>query len=84
MKLQLVHSDFYGLRSPTSLTGSKYFIKFINNMTQMCWIYILTFKYEVPEVFWKFKTLVQNQGGCRIQMLRSNNGTEYTSDRFKK
>jgi len=49
----------------------------------MCWIYFLRFKSEVAEVFWKFKALVENQSGCKLQVLRSDNGTEYTSDQFK-
>ena len=48
----------------------------------MCWIYFLTFKYEVADVFWKFKQWIENQSGCTIQMLRSDNGKEYTSNKF--
>ena len=53
-------------------------------MKQLCWIYFLKFKTQVPEVSSKFKPLVENQSGCRIQIFRSGNGTEYTSDRFEK
>jgi len=55
VKLQLVHVDLYGPHRTAYFNGSKYFIAFINDMTQMRWIYILMFKSEVPEVFWKFK-----------------------------
>jgi len=34
-------------------------------------------------VFWKYKTWVENQSGCRIQTLRSDNGKEYTCGRFQ-
>ena len=36
----------------------------------------------MAEIFWKFKSLVENQSGCKIQILRSHNGKEYTSAEF--
>ena len=50
----------------------------------MCWIYFLRFKSEVADVFWKFKQWIENKSGCTIQMLRSDNGKEYTSNKFNK
>ena len=44
----------------------------------------MKFKYEVAGIFWRFKTWIKNQSGCKIQMLRSDNRTEYTSDQFNK
>ena len=48
----------------------------------MCWIYFLKFKSEVGKFFWKFKAKVENESGCKIQTLRSDNGKEYTSHQF--
>jgi len=42
----------------------------------------LKFKHEVAGVFVKFKKMVENQSGCKIQFLRSDNGKEYTSTQF--
>ncbi|XP_052486429.1 uncharacterized protein LOC105801308 [Gossypium raimondii] len=39
-------------------------------------------KLEVFEAFGKFKALVENQAGCRIKALRTDNDTEYLSERF--
>ena len=44
----------------------------------------MKFKSEVACVFQKFKALVENQVDCKIKVLRSDNGTEYTSDQFEK
>ncbi|CAL5423196.1 unnamed protein product [Camellia sinensis] len=33
-------------------------------------------------VFWKFKAWVENQSGYKMQVLRSDNGKEYTSEQF--
>jgi len=37
----------------------------------------------VAGVFVKFKKMVETQSGYKIQFLRSNNGKEYTSTKFK-
>ena len=76
VKLQLVHTGFFLLTThECSLNESKYFIAFIDDMTQLCWIYFLKLKPGVPEVSSKFKALVENQSGCRIKILRTGNGT---------
>ena len=49
----------------------------------MCWIFFfLKFKSKVTGVFRKFKKIVENQSGNQIQILRSDNGKEYTSENF--
>ena len=73
-KLQLIHTDVVGSQRTPSLKGSKYYVIFIDDFTLMCWIYFLRFKSEVVYVFWQFKQWIENQSGCTIQMLRSNNG----------
>ena len=81
-KLQLIHTDVAGPQRTLSLKGSRYFILFIDDYTRMCWVFCLKYKSEVAGVFWKFKKSVENQSGCKIQCLRSDNGTEYTSSQF--
>ncbi|KAG8481821.1 hypothetical protein CXB51_027173 [Gossypium anomalum] len=41
-------------------------------------------KSDVFEAFVKFKALAENQVGCRIKALRTDNGAEYLSERFKR
>jgi hypothetical protein len=78
-KVQLIHMDVAGPQRTPSLKGSLYYIVFIDDFSRMCWIFFLKFKSEVARVFWKFKKMVKNQSGCKIQSIRSNNGKEYTS-----
>ena len=54
-KLQLVHNDAGGLMKTPSLNGSKYYIAFIDDYSRMCQIYFMKFKYEVVNIFIKFK-----------------------------
>jgi len=65
-KLQLIHTDLAGPQRTHFLKGSLYYIVFIDNLTRMCWIFFLKFNSEVVVVFWKFKSNVENQSGCKI------------------
>ena len=82
--LQLVHTDVCGLMRTLSFSNNKYFIIFIDDYTRMCWIYFLRQKYEVASMFWKFKVWAKNQSSCKMKVIRSDNDTEYISDKFNK
>ena len=82
--LEIVHTDVCGPLKPASLGGNNYFLTFIDDFSRKTWVYFLKRKSEVFEVFKEFKNLVENQSGCRIKVLRSDQGGEYTSDMFEK
>ena len=44
----------------------------------------MKFKSEVVDIFWKFKAWAENQSKCKMQVIRSDNGTEYTLEKFNK
>ena len=80
--LELVHSDVNGpMKTPTH-GGAKYFVLFIDDFTRKTFVYFLTQKSQVLEKFKEFKAFVENETGCQIQTLRSDNGGEYTSKAF--
>ncbi|KAK2404761.1 putative mitochondrial protein [Trifolium repens] len=83
-KLELVHTDLCGPMSIPSLSQNKYFILFIDDLTRMTWVYFLTSKAHTFNVFKKFRAMVESQSGCKIKMLRSDNGKEYTSNEFNR
>ncbi|KAJ8771243.1 hypothetical protein K2173_026131 [Erythroxylum novogranatense] len=39
---------------------------------------------DVANVFWKFKTWVENQSDCRLHTIRSDNGKEFVNETFDK
>lgn len=41
-------------------------------------------KYKVADIFVKFKAWVETQSRCKMQVIRSDNGMEYTSEKFNK
>jgi transposase InsO family protein len=81
--LNLVHSDVCGPMSVASITGSMYYVSFIDDFSRKTWIYFLKTKDEDFSRFQEFKSLVENQTGKKIKVLRSDNGGEYTSKEFE-
>ena len=69
--------------SSPSLNGFLYYVIFIDNLSRKCWIYFLKLKSEAFAKFKEFKSLVENQLGKRIQIIRSDNGGEYESHEFE-
>ncbi|KAA3471209.1 Retrovirus-related Pol polyprotein from transposon TNT 1-94 [Gossypium australe] len=81
-KLQLIHIDLCGPQATPLLNDSRYFIIFIDDFTKIWWIYFMKQKFDVANVFFKYKIWVKNKSGCKIQVVRSDNGTKYTLQRF--
>ncbi|KAG8490933.1 hypothetical protein CXB51_014728 [Gossypium anomalum] len=68
----------------TSPNGNRYFALFIDDCTRFCWVTFLKQKLDVVDFICKFKALAENQANCKLKCLRSDNGTEYVSQRFQK
>ncbi|EOY16728.1 Uncharacterized protein TCM_035607 [Theobroma cacao] len=84
MKLEPVHTDISGPMKTPSLSGSKYYILFIDDITSYCWVYFMKQKSEALKNFRKLKALVENYSSTKIKSLRSDNGREYTLEEFEK
>ena len=81
--LDLIHSDVCGKINEKSFGNAEYFVTFIDDATRHVWVYFLKGKHEVFEKFKKWKSLVENQKGKKIKILRTDNGGEYTSNIFE-
>ena len=73
----LIHSDIWGPSRITSLTGSKWFITFIDDHSHACWVYLLKEKSDATMVFKNFRNMVETQFQKKIQVFRTDNGGEY-------
>ena len=80
--LELIHSDVCGPMSSNSLSGYVYYVSFIDDFFHKTWIYFLKGKNEVFNKFKEYKYLVENQTDRKIKTLWSNNGGEFTSEKF--
>lgn len=75
--LETIHSNLYGPRKVASLAGVRYFFTLFDNISWKTFVYFLDCQNEVKNVFDNFKTLVKNQRGIRIKILRTDNGSAY-------
>lgn len=81
--LNLVHSDVCGKVGSPSLSGSEYFVTFIDSYSHFTWVYILKRKDQVFESFLEWKVLAENSVNRNLKVLRTDNGGEYISGKFK-
>ncbi len=81
--LELVHSDVCGKIQEKSLGGGEYFLTFTDDRTRYTWVYILKTKDQVFDCFLKWKALVERQSKQKLKILRTDNGGEYTSNKFE-
>ncbi|MCO5608578.1 hypothetical protein L7F22_062790 [Adiantum nelumboides] len=82
-KLQLVHSDVCGPMRTSSVGNSLYFVTFIDDFSRFCWVYPLKAKSHVFAIFQHYVSMVENETGCKVQILRTDRGGEYMSGAFK-
>lgn len=73
----LIHSDVWGPSKITTASGKKWFVTFIDDHTRLCWVYLMSTKSEVEQLFKDFYHMVENQFQTKISILRTDNGTEY-------
>jgi len=79
----LIHSDVWGPSPIHTISGFKWFVFFVNDCTRMTWLYLLKHKDEVFSVFKSFHVMVNTQFSAKIQVLRSDNGSEYVNHQFR-
>ena len=78
----MLHYNVSGPMSVHSFSGYSYYVTFSDEYYKKTLIYFMKAKSEVFERFWEFKTLMENQTGRKIRVLRTYNEVEYTSNEF--
>jgi len=81
-KLQLVHSDICGPITPSTSSGKRYLITFIDDYSRKIWVSLLSEKSQAFVSFKNFKCMVEKEVGTSIQCLRTDRGGEFTSHEF--
>ena len=66
-----------------SLSGSEYFLTFVDERTRYVWVYVLKHKDEVFDKFFEWKALVEKSTGQKLKALCIDNGGEYMSTKFQ-
>ena len=85
--LEMVVSDVCGPFQTKTMRGERYFISFIDTRTRYSWIYYLRHKSDSCAALLAFCDDVRAETGkpdiLQGMMIRSDNGGEYVSERFK-
>ncbi|GJE99425.1 hypothetical protein PsYK624_156870 [Phanerochaete sordida] len=79
----LIHSDLDGPMSVPSVRGGKrYFATFIDDCTDVTWVYTLVTKDELMPKFKELQALIATQFEAKIKVFQSDRGGEYQSNEF--
>ena len=79
-----MHSDLWGASKTKAIGGASYFLSIIDDYTRKVWVFLLKNKSDSFNTFVNWKTLIENQTGKKIKMLRTDNGLEFCSDEFNR
>ena len=77
-----IHSDLRGIIRLTNADGYRYFVIFLDDYTRYRMMFLLSRKYQVLEAFKQYKSWMENQTVRKIQVLHTDNGTEYCNSEF--
>ena len=83
-KLELVHIDVWGPALVSAIRRRSYFVTFIDDHSRKVLVYFMRHKFEVFNIFKRWKAMVENETSMRIKKLWSDNGWEYKDFEFKK
>ena len=81
--MELIHSDVFGLVPVLSLGGAIYYVSFIDDFSRNAWLYFLKKKSHVFNKFKEYKSLVENQIGKKMKVLRTDNRGEFYEKEFE-
>ena len=81
--LELLHLDLFGQTQVASLGGMIYCFVIIDDYSRFTWVYFLTHKYEIFNVFEAFCKMVENEKKSAILKIRSDHGGEFENSLFE-
>lgn len=70
-------NPFTLIQRVSNVTGSRWFVTFIDDHIRVTWVFLMKEKSEVGSIFENFHKMVQTQFQSNIQVLRTDNGGEY-------
>ena len=73
----LIHIDVWGPSRINNVSGSRWFVTFIDDDTRITWVFLMKEKSEVGQIFQTFHKMIQNQFQTKIQVLNTDNGKEF-------
>src|SRR5271163_1050069 len=78
-----VHTDLCGPMQMQSISGARYLLTFIDDATRYVTVYSIANKSDTFNQFVDHLTLVENQSGKSLKILRSDGGGEYINSEMR-
>ncbi|CAM8990208.1 unnamed protein product [Rhodiola kirilowii] len=82
--LDYIHADLWGPAQVSTIGGRNYFLSLVDHFSRKVWVFLLKTKDETFDKFKHWKALVENQSGCSVKCLRTDNGLEFCNGLFNK
>ena len=73
----MIHSDAWGTSKIKNITGTRWFVSFVDDHTRIYWIFLMKDKSKVGLSFKKIYNMIQTQFHAKIQVLKTNNARDY-------
>ena len=64
---ELIHSDVWGPSPIASISGSRYFVIFIDDYSRYSWIFPMKSRFEILPIYNNFAKMVKTQFSKRIK-----------------
>jgi len=81
--LDIVYSDITGPEDILTAGVNHYIINFINDYSDMLWLYLIKEKSDTIQVFNEWKALVEKEIGHTVKCHHTNNSGEFMSNTFE-
>jgi len=82
--LDLVHTDLCGPMGVDSIGGARYVMVLLDDHSRYPWVYFLRAKSDATKFFKDWLIKVERLTEHKLEIIRSDNGGEYTSNAFEK
>lgn len=82
-KLELVHADVCGPMEQVSLGGARYFLLLKVDYSAYKSAFFIKNKSDVKECIEKFIARAERETGCKLKVLRTDNGLEFVNSELK-
>jgi len=73
----MIHSDIWGPSRVNNISGSRWFVTFIDDHTRLTWLFLMKEKSDIGQIFQTFNLMIQTQFNTKIQVFKTDNGREY-------
>jgi len=80
----LIHCDIWASYRKSSYCGVHSFLTMVDDESRATWVYLMFKRSETSQLLKDFIVMVKNQFGHNIKVVRSVNGSEFTSRSMEK